>query len=66
MTQQLELDLEAEFTPPREDVRLNAGQAAPLAVVLPFRRPAVSFDDVKARESDARVRADLDLVRLFM
>jgi hypothetical protein len=66
MTQQLELDLEVPNAPPAPLVQLSEAPSPARAVVLPFRRPVASLEEVRARENDARVKADLELVRLFM
>jgi hypothetical protein len=70
MTQQLELDLREpstdDFNADQED---SAVDALTSGVVLPFRKPVLSVDTawvLRKQEADARVYADLELVRLFM
>jgi len=66
MTQQLELNLEGLSSPTDACDLPGAEPARTLAVVLPFRRPVVFAEDTVAREDEACVQADLDLIRLFM
>lgn len=70
MTQQLELDLREPSTDDFDACQENSAVETPVSgVVLPFRKPMLSADravELRKQDADARVHADLELVRLFM